>query len=67
MDHHYIVQTLVRTDHGDNQEFLCPMGAICKIDELGFILKQRRVTRYRIKAIDREPVADWEQSEWVSA
>lgn len=64
MKHHYIVQAIMR--HW-SQEFLCPMGAVCTLDNLGFELKRKGVKSYKIKSIDGEPIADWDQSDWVMA
>ncbi|MDR0469758.1 MAG: hypothetical protein LBH09_07280 [Peptococcaceae bacterium] len=63
MKHHYIVQAIMGLW---SQEFLCPMGAQCLEAELGGVLKHLGVKRYRIKSIDEEVIADWENSEWVT-
>ena len=62
MKQHYIVQAVMA--HW-SQEFLCPMGAFCVKEELGAILKGKGVARYKIKSVDGDPVAHWEESEWV--
>jgi hypothetical protein len=62
MKHHYIVRAVIRQN---GQEFLCPLGAVCQEEELGNELKRHDVMRYKIKSVDDEHVADWENTEWI--
>jgi hypothetical protein len=64
MKHHYVVQAIMR--HW-TQEFLCPMGAVCTIEELNAILRHKGVKSFKIKSIDGEPVEGWENTEWIVA
>ena len=62
MEHHYILQATMRLR--DN-EFLCPIGAVCAEGDLNDTLKHAKVVRYRIKQIDDDPMPDWENAEWT--
>lgn len=64
MKHHYIVEAVMLYW---GTEFLCPMGAVCTRGELGGTLKHLGVKSYKIKAVDWDPVAGWENTEWIPA
>ena len=63
MKRHYIVQALLRQN---DQEFLCPIGAVCTQEELNGILRRQSAISYKIKSIDGEPVVGWEDTGWIS-
>ena len=47
--------------------YLCPIGAICTEEELGAYLRSQGAKGYKIKTIDNEPVAGWEDGDWIQA
>ena len=62
MKHHYVVRAIIRQN---GQEFLCPLGAVCPEEELGNELRRQNVKSYKIKSVDSERIADWEDAEWI--
>lgn len=63
MKRHYVVQAIM---FDWNSEFQCPMGAVCELDELSAILKDKAVTSYKIKSVDGEPIPNWKDSESIA-
>ena len=63
MKHHYIVEAIMGDQY---DEYLCPLGATCERGELGETLMHLGAKSYRIKSVDWEPVADWENTDWIS-
>ena len=63
MEHHYILHAMIRLR--DN-EFLSPLGFVCKEDELTDHLKHAHVVKYKIKQVDDDPIQEWEKSVWTS-
>lgn len=62
MQHHYILQATIRIR--DN-EFLCPIGALCEEEELNAKMKHAKVVRYRIKKIDDDLIPGWDAADWT--
>ena len=62
MERHYILQATVRLR--DN-EFLCPIGIVCEEADFVEKLKHASIVRYKVKQVDGDPVAGWENSDWV--
>jgi hypothetical protein len=64
MKHHYVVCAVMKPHLS---ECLASVGTVCTIEELSAWMKAHGVLRYKIKSIDRAPVADWESTDWVAA
>jgi hypothetical protein len=62
MKQHFIVQAVMAVYPKD---CLCPVGAVCEQGELHGALKSQGVKSYKLKSVDGELVADWEQKDWV--
>lgn len=60
--HHYIVSAIIAVHPN---ECMCPMGAVCEEGELNGILKNQGVRRYKMKSVDDEPIAGWEEKDWT--
>jgi hypothetical protein len=63
MDHHFVVCAVTKPHLTECQ---ASVGTVCKEEELSGWMKAHGVLRYKIKSIDRKPVADWEKTDWVT-
>ncbi|MCL1805527.1 MAG: hypothetical protein FWG28_05965 [Clostridiales bacterium] len=64
MKHHFVVCAVLKPHLTECQ---ASVGAVCREEELGGWMKAHGILRYKVKSIDRKPVADWEKTDWVVA